>query len=409
MKTLRKLYVATGILLFLNSVTGISQDWPQWRGVNRDDKVTGFIVPAQWPGELRQEWKVSVGPGDATPALVNNRLYVFTRNGETEILQCLDAGTGKLIWKSEGYHAITATGPAAAHPGPRSSPAVSEGKIITIGIGGDIACYDAENGKLVWRNEDYKGAVPKFYTGMSPLVYSGVCVVILGGPDTGKFIAFDITTGKIKWETEGDGPAYGSPAMLNVDGNRQVVFQTQTKLTALDFSNGKILWEIPTPVGEGRVNNAASPMADGQKLFFTGMNNGVNAVEIKKTGNNFTVNKLWTNPDFSTAYNTPVLKDGFLYGISNKGRLFCIDIKNGKTAWSDDTPLQNFGSTIDVGSVMIALSSNDIFIVFKPDGKAFVRLASYKVSDNAIYAHPVLSGKRIFIKDSDSVICFTAD
>jgi outer membrane protein assembly factor BamB len=409
MKPLLKLFSAAGILLTVGLVTGKAQDWPQWRGLMRDGKVTGFKAPDVWPQQLKQVWKVSVGFADATPALVHNKLYVFTRQGENEILQCLDAVTGKKIWQSDGYQALVAEGPAVSHPGPRSSPAVSDGKIVTLGIGGDIACFDEATGKLIWRNEEFKGAFPQFYTGMSPLVFSGICVAHLGGPQAGQFVAFDLASGSIKWKTAGEGPAYGSPVIMTVDGTKQVVFQSQTKLVGLNFPDGKLLWEYATPVGTGRVQNAASPVVDRQKIYYTGLNNGFNAVEIKKQGDSFIVNKLWTNPDFSTSYNTPVLKDGFLYGLSNKSRLFCVNASNGQTAWSDETPHQNFGSIIDAGSVLVALSSISNLVVFKPDGKSYSQLALIKVSDNPIYAHPILSGNRIFIKDNESLILYTAD
>jgi outer membrane protein assembly factor BamB len=409
MKSFFKAFIAALVVSAISSGFAKGQDWPQWRGLNRDDKVTGFKAPPVWPQQLKQVWKVSVGLADATPALVNDRLYVFTRQGENEILQCIDANTGKGIWQSAGYPAVVATGPAASHPGPRSSPAVSEGKVVTVGIGGDVGCFDAQTGKLLWRNEEYKGEVPKFFTGMSPLISSGVCAVHLGGPQTGQFIAFDLASGNIKWKTAGEGPAYGSPALLTVNGSVQVVFQALTKLVGLNFSDGRLLWEYPTPVGEGRTNNAASPVIDNQRIYFTGLNNGVNAIEIKRQGSVYEINKLWTNPEFSTAYNTPVLKDGFLYGLSNKSRLFCINAESGKTAWTDETPQQNFGSIVDAGSVMVALSSISNLVVFRPDGAKYSPLAVIKVSDTPVYAQPVLSGNRIFIKDTDSLILYTTN
>ncbi len=231
----------------------------------------------------------------------------------------------------------------------------------------------------------------------------------MGGPSTGTFIAFDLATGAIKWKVEGEGPSYASPVLLTVDGSKQIIFQAQTKLVCFNLADGKQIWEQATPIGTGRVQIATTPVVDQNKVYFTGLNNGVNAIEIKKNGNAFSVSKLWTNPDFSTSYNTPVLKDGFLYGLSNKGRLFCINAANGQTSWTDETAYQNFGSIIDAGSVMVALTSNSNLIVFKPDGSKFTQLALIKVSDNTIYAHPVLSGKRIFIKDNDSLICYSTE
>src|SRR6516162_9540870 len=108
---------------------GTAQDWPQWRGPNRDAKATGFEAPKSWPKQLTQKWKVPVGDGVATPALVGDKLYVFTREGGDEIIRCLDAVTGKEIWQDK-YEAQGATGPAARFPGPRSSPTVADGKVL---------------------------------------------------------------------------------------------------------------------------------------------------------------------------------------------------------------------------------------------------------------------------------------
>lgn len=407
MKTIGRVFLLSVLILSMNMPSSQAQDWPQWRGINRDGKVTGFKAPQTWPQQLNQTWKVSVGFGDATPALVNNKLFVFTRQGDNELLQCLDAATGKQVWQSVNYPAVVASGPAASHPGPRSSVTVAEGKVVTVGIGGDIACFDAASGKLLWRNENFKGAVPQFYTGMSPLIISGICYAHLGGPQTGQFIAFDLTTGAIKWKVEGEGPAYGSPVLITIDGSKQIVFQAQTKLISFSLTDGKQLWEFATPVGTGRVQNATTPVVDQNKIYCTGLNNGVNAIEIKKAGNSFTVNKLWTNPDFSTGFSTPLLKDGFLYGLSSQSRLFCINASTGQTAWKDETPLQNFGSLVDAGSVIIVLTSNSNFVVLKPDGQKYNLVTLIKLAESSIYAHPILSGNRIFVKDNESLTLFT--
>ena len=397
------------IIMLIGMSAAQAQDWPQWRGTNRDGRVSGFKAPAAWPQQLNQDWKVIVGLGDATPVLVKDRLYIFSKSGDNEVLQCLDASTGKKVWQSDGYPATVITGPAASHPGPRSSPAFADGKIVTVGVAGDIACFDASSGKQLWRNEEFKGSVPQFFTGMSPLISGGVCYAALGGPQSGYFVAFDLITGAVKWKTAGEGPSYASPMLLTVDGSKQIVFQSQTKLVSLNTTDGKVLWEYATPIGTGRVQIASGPVIDQNRVYFTGLNNGINAIEIKKQGNEFTVNSLWKNPDFSTAYCTPLLKDGFLYAFTNNGRLFCVNAGNGQTGWSDDRAFQNFGSVVDAGSVIIALSSNSNLVVLKPNGQKMDQVMQTKVSDNTIYAHPVVSGNRIYIKDSDSLISYKVD
>ena len=128
--TNRSRVVMTVCVILMSAGCVFAQDWPQWRGANRDGKVAGFATPQQWPKELSQKWKVTVGSGNSTPALVGDKLYVFTRQGGEEVTLCLNAANGKEIWKDK-YAAQTVTGPASRqHSGPRSSPAVAEGRSL---------------------------------------------------------------------------------------------------------------------------------------------------------------------------------------------------------------------------------------------------------------------------------------
>lgn len=407
MKTVVRKSALSFLLLFLGIMVSNAQDWPQWRGVNRDGKVTGFNTPQTWPQQLKEDWKIKTGTGDATPALVDNKIYAFGKEGGDEVLQCIDASTGKQLWQSAGYPSAPTEGPAASHPGPRSSVSVADGKVVTLGVWGDLACFDASTGKLLWRNEDYKGKVPEWNTGMSPLIDGGVCYTHLGGPETGSFVAFNLATGAIKWKVDGEGPAYGSPVLMTVDGSKQIVFQSMTKLISFNLSDGKELWEFPTPTGEGRVTNATSPVVNGNIVYFTGLRMGFSAIEIMKHGDTFMPHKLWTNPDQSTDFNTPILKDGFLYALNSAGRLFCINASNGETAWLDTTPLQRFGSLVDTGKEIVVLSSNSAFVVFTPDGQKFQQVVYIRLDGSDYYAHPILWGNHIILKDTESLTSYT--
>ena len=140
------LLVSCCILVSSSFLSG--QDWPQWRGPNRDGKATSFKASEVWPKQLVQKWKVTVGVGDSTPALVGDKLYAFGRQGDDEVLQCLDASSGKMIWENKYPANHVVTGPPARHPGTRSSPAVADGKICALGVGGILSCLDASTGKV---------------------------------------------------------------------------------------------------------------------------------------------------------------------------------------------------------------------------------------------------------------------
>jgi len=381
----------------------LCQDWPQWRGTDRDGKVTGFKVPTAWPAELKQEWKVTVGSGDATPVLIGNKIYLNTRQGDQEVVLCIDAATGKELWKT-GYASVAVTGPSASqHPGPRATPAVSNGKIVTFGAAGILSCLDAATGKLIWRKDNPTNAYPAFFTGTSPLIVDGMCIIHLGKKDDGQVIAYDLKSGNEKWKWSGDGPSYSSPSVMTIDGKKLLIVITEKNIMALNLTDGKQLWQIATPVQQ-RFYNCASPYIDGQTIYLTGQGTGMKAIKVEKSGNDYTTKDLWSNAEIGAKWNTPVLKDGFLYGFTDQKRIYCLNAATGQTAWIDNAVNSDFSTIVDCGSVIIGLTSTDNLIVMKPDSKAYSEVIKYKVSETAIYAYPVISGNSIYIKDADALM-----
>lgn len=404
-------------LLALTSSTAPGQDWPQWRGPARDGKTESFKAPGTWPKELTKNWKVTVGEGVATPALVGGKLYVFARTEGAETTTCLDAATGKELWKDK-YDSMGASGPSSGFSGPRASPAVAGGKVVTFGVRGVLSCLNAADGKVIWRKDDFKNATPKFYTASSPLIADGLCIAELGGGDNpGGVVAYDLANGNEKWKWTGDSPAYGSPVLMTVDGTKLIVALTDTKIVALTVTDGKPVWETPFAV-QGRGYNAATPIVDGQTLIYTGSGRGVTAVKLEKKGDGIAATDLWKNTDNSVMFNTPVLKNGLLFGLSAGNDFFCINTKDGKTAWTAPSTHAaaseggggrrgmgrgGFGTIVDAGPVLLGLTPASELIAFQPTDKAYTEVARIKVADTPTYASPVPSGNRLFVKDQDAV------
>jgi outer membrane protein assembly factor BamB len=390
------------------SGTGLAQDWPQWRGSGRDGKVSGFNAPKTWPKELTQKWKITVGTGDATPALVGDKLYVFSRQGNDEVLRCLDAASGNEVWQDK-YSEDSVTGPDAAHGGPRSSPGIAGGKIVTLGVGGIVSCVDAANGKTIWRRNDFPGAVPRFHTAMSPIIVEGLGIAQLGKESDGAVIAYDLASGEPKWKWTGEGPGYSSPVLLTVGGTKMILTETAKSIVGIGASDGKLLWQAPY-APQGMAYNAATPIVDGPTVIFCDQGRGAKAVKIEKQGDTFSAKELWSNPENSVQFNSPVLKNGLLFGLSKRGNYFCINAETGKTVWTDSLGGRGgFGSIVDAGPVLLALTSKAQLTAFEPSDKEYTELASLKVSDKPTYAYPVLAGNRVFVKDQDSITLWTID
>jgi outer membrane protein assembly factor BamB len=401
-KTHRTRDVLVGCVLLLSTNGVWAQDWPQWRGPNRDNKVAGFTAPTTWPSDLTQKWKITVGLGHASPALVGDQLYVFTRQGGDEVTSCLDAATGKILWQDK-YMARAVTGATMAWlgPGPRSSPAVAEGKICTFGVAGVLSCLDAATGKLVWRKDS--NAWPTFFTRSSPIIVDGKCIACLGGRDKGEISAFDLASGAPKWTWTGEGPSYGSPVLMTVEGTSQIVTPTATSLVGIRLADGKLLWRVPF----ASRFNSGTPLVEGPTVIYSGFGVGTVAFKIEKPGDGFAATELWKQTLTTDLYNAPVLKDGLLFGLSARRNFFCINAQTGDVLWTDTTQRGDGGVVLDAGTVLLALTTDSQLVAFKPSNKEYVELARYKVADTPTWAYPIIARNRVFVKDRETLTLWT--
>ncbi|MGD1086641.1 MAG: PQQ-binding-like beta-propeller repeat protein, partial [Verrucomicrobiota bacterium] len=271
-----------------------------------------------------------------------------------------------------------------------------------------LTCWNAADGKQLWQKP--ATSWPRFYTGSSPVVVDGLCVAQVGGQNDGGVAAYDLKSGDEKWHWTGAGPGYASPAVMTVGGTKLVVVLTDKSVVGLTLADGKLAWQTPfAPMG--MAYNAATPIVDGDTLIYAGSARGIHAVKVAKSGDTFTTTELWTAADVSPQFNTAVLKDGFLYGLTQRSTFFCVNAKTGAVAWTDmtgkGTPT-GYGSVVDAGSVLLALTPTQLYVL-QPSDKALTQVASIKVADTPIFAYPVVSGNRIFIRDHDSLALLTVD
>jgi len=395
-----KIGVLVSLVLVLSAAGVRGQDWPQWRGPHRDNKVTGFIEPKTWPKELRQKWKVTVGLGESSPVLVGNKIYAFSRQGGDEVTLCLDADSGKELWKDNNGVASVKGPSAKLHSGPRSTPAVAEGKICTLGVDGVVSCLDAASGKVIWRKETK--SMPKFYTSTSPLITDGKCIVFVDG-----LTAFDLANGEPKWQWKGGEAPYGSPVLMTMDGTKAIVTPSTTSLAGIALADGKLLWEAKLPTG-GYQNNYSTPVINGHNVIYSvalkGSGSETMALKIEKKSGGFAAGEIWKSKLASDKYYSPVLKDNLLFGVSTDRKIFCLEAKNGEQLWTDSTKRGECGHVLNAGNVMLALSSDAQLIAFAPSNKEYKELASYKVSEKTgnegPWSCPIVAGNRIYVRDN---------
>lgn len=393
------IFVAGGILF---TGCGPSADQSGWLGPNRNGVITGFEMPDNWPDELTKVWQVEVGLGDASPVLANDSFFLSVMQDSTEMVLCLDAKDGQVIWETSIQKSPEIVNGAKTHPGPRSTPAVQNHRVYLLTTTGSVICLDARQGEVLWKNDAYEDLVPRFLTSASPLLVGGLCVLHLGDHDDGVVVALDQQTGSIAW-TYGKKPCtYSSAATLADD---KLVIQSETSQVGLSLE-GELLWEIPTPTKRGYYSSP-TPVVHDHEVYITGQGYGTSKYELKQVEGKWEPDSLWTNEEFGTSYNTPVYKDGLLFGTEAlRGYVFCLDAETGTTCWADTVKRHRFASMMDLGEVMLTVATNKMAVFFEPTGDAFHSFAEYQVAESDNYTFPVVEGNRIYIKDEKTLICW---
>lgn len=410
--SLKSLLLSTAVLC---SSISLRADWPQWRGPNRDGLVKNAAIPATWPKALKEEWKVTVGIGHASPVEANGKIYVFARQGEKEVLLSLDATTGKENWHYDDLPLDYEMHEAArGHgKGPKSTPVVSNGVVYTLGISGVLSAHDANTGKLKWRREfskDYPKTSPLFGTATSPLVDSGLVIAHVGGHDKGALIAFDAQTGATKWSNTMDGPGYASPIIVTLAGTRQIVTFMQKDLVGVDFASGKLLWKLPSKTQYDENINTIVPYKD--TLIFSREEQGLAAIRLTKQGAEIVPQQLWVNKDAELYMSTPVLQGNLLFGMTarQKGQLYAVDADTGKTVWQSPGRIGENAAILNLGGKAILFLTNEAKLIVQPaDAKTYAPVAEYTVASSPTWAHPLILGKRILIKDQTSLISLVVE
>jgi outer membrane protein assembly factor BamB len=358
---------------------------------------------------LTRRWNVEVGTGYATPLVVGDRLFVFTRQGGNEVMTALDAASAKVIWRTS-YAAPFKMNPATAPhgPGPKSTPTFAANRLFTLGISGIVTAFDASSGRQIWQRPA-DPVEPLYHTAMSPLVVGNQMILHVGGHDNGALTAFDVSTGQVRWRWNGDGPAYGSPQLFDLGGTPQVVTFTQKNFVGVSLEDGKLLWRRPfvTPSN----TTSQTPILYKDMVIQMGRDNGVTAFRVAPGGGEWTTTDVWRTADVSSHMSDAVAVDNVLFGLShlNSGQYFALDLDTGRVLWRSE-PRQAAHAAIErAGNTIVSLEDDGELVVIRLNREKFVPVARYKVATSDTWTPPVLSGNRIFVKDVSSLTLWTID
>ena len=387
-------------------------NWPQWRGPNRDGAAPAFRGPASWPEKLQTKWKINVGEGHSSPIFGEGKIFQFARPEGRETLSAIDPASGKILWTQSYDAPFTMNVAAWGHgKGPKSTPVYANGSVFTFGISGILSAVSAADGKLLWRKEfskAFKNTSPDFGVAMSPVVWEGLLIAHAGGDKGGALTAFDVATGEEKWRWAADGPAYASPVVGVFDQVPQLIAFSQKSIFAVNVKTGQLLWQLnyQTPWEQ----NSVTPLLVNGTLIISGLDAGVKAVKPLLRNGAWTCETMWETKTASFNMNTPVLaRDGLVVGFShkNKGQMVALDPKTGAIEWSGKPRMGDNAAIVTGAGVVLVFTTESEMIVLREDAKKYEPLRIYTVADSAVWAHPLPLESGIVVKDAKTLAFLT--
>ena len=378
--------------------------WPGWLGPERNGWVPDFQPPARWPAKLKRGWQVEVGSGYGSPLVAAGRVYQHARQGNEEVLWCLDLQSGRVIWRSAYTAPFKIGGGGERHgKGPKSSPVLADGRVFTMSITGSLTAWDADSGTQLWsRNYDsqFQKSHPYWGASTSPIVDGRRVIVHFGTDKQGALTALDVATGKEIWSLGKDGPSYSSPLLAELQGVRQVVEWNHRALVGVESQTGRKLWEFPFP-HVGSDQNMPTPAVHNGRILLGGENRGMHSLEPNLSDGVWTVKRVWQQKQVALDMSSAVINDDLLYGFSHygRGRLFCLDPNTGKVLWQGPGRTGRNVMFLSIPNHIVALINNGKLNVIRAQGKQFETLASYQVAPGETWAPPVLLPGAILVKD----------
>jgi outer membrane protein assembly factor BamB len=406
---MQRLTSLTVLLLFSGLAT--AGDWPQWLGPFRDGSSKEKVAP--WKEAPKVLWRHPTGEGNGAPVVAAGKVYFFAKvkDKEEEEVTCLDAKTGKHVWRTAYPRGSIVTLFGA---GPRSTPVVADGRIITYGITGLLTCFDAEKGTQTWQvdtRKEYSPAKLAFGAACSPLLAGRNVLVNVGG-EGASVVAFDSATGAVAWKSQDDPASYSSPIHIRQGAADEVVFLTGKRLLGLNPAEGSLFWEFP--LVDKLFESSTTPQRMGDILVASSITYGSIGLKLETQDGKPAVKQAWKDARLTCYFSTPVAvgKD-HMYMVTgsdplafkHEATLRCVETTTGKEVWSKTPVGEYHASLLRTGDdKLLFLDDGGNLMLLEPNTKEYKELARSKVCGKT-WAHPALADGRLYVRDEKELIC----
>lgn len=379
----------------------IGNEWSQWRGPHRDGQVVG----ATWPTDLSEQhlsekWTVPLGRSYSGPIVSRGRVFVTeTKDDKFEVVRALDRQTGKQIWETQWEGSMKVPFFASANGSwIRATPAFDGERLYVAGMKDVLVCLDASTGDILWKRDfvaDTGSPAPDFGFASSPLIHEDFIYVQAGA----SFAKLDKLTGEIIWQTLKDGggmfgSAFSSPVFATIAGVPQFVVQTRTKLAGVSPEDGAVLWSQEITAFRGM--NILTPTVIGDTIFTSSYGGRSTLLNVSREDSSWNVTEAWNHK--SQGYmSSPVVIAGHIYLHLRNQRLVCLDATTGEERWTTK-PFGKYWSMVTNGDKLLALDESGELLLIQASLDEFKLIDRRTVGDNA-WAHVAIVNDEMFVRD----------
>ncbi|MEZ6090039.1 MAG: PQQ-binding-like beta-propeller repeat protein [Pirellulaceae bacterium] len=430
-------------VLLLFPTICIGEDWPQWRGPNRDGQWNAEGIVDELPdGQIPLEWSIPIGPGYNGPTVAEGRVYVMDRqvdgNKQTERVLCVDSGTGQKIWEHV-YEAAYSIGYTA---GPRASVTIDSGRAYAVGAMGYFHCFDASTGKILWERDlqrELNIEMPIWGIAASPLVFDGLVIQQIGGGDKACMVALNAANGTEVWRSLDEKAGYASPIVIQQKEQPVLVCWTGESLSGLNPKTGNRYWSHAMPPSRMPIG-IVTPVYDRQRLFVSSFYDG--SLMVTAPTDALTSQKIWraVGPDeqhtsvdsVQTAgglltdgpfgihimIGTPIVDGDYIYGFDSYGEFRCLEASTGRRVWEDLTIVPKLrwgmGHMVrqgdrtwifnDQGELMIAKLSPEGIDVLSRGQLIETTTVQLNRRNGVCWSHPAFAEKSIFARNDNRLV-----
>ena len=404
-----------------------ADDWPQWRGPNRDGvwSESGIIAEFDSP-DIALKWSVPISSGYSGPTVSNGLVYVSDRVVEPEEIErvhCFKWQTGERIWSHEYACPYEGVGYQA---GPRASVLVHDGFAYSLGATGILICFEARHGEIVWERDlktQYEIRMPNWGIAASPVIENDLVIVQIGGKDA-CLVAFDRKSGAERWKSQSDDASYSAPNVIDQAGKRVLVCWTGERVLGLSPADGELYWEQDYKFEKWPIG-IADPVVNRDRLLVSEVHKG--SLLLGLSDAKATVDRIWhrrkkdvgANAALHCLMSTPYIVDEYIYGADSEGVLRCLRLDSGEQVWQSESAVpRNRWATIHMvrnADRTWLFNERGELIIAKLTPKGFNEISRARLiaptteqlrrRDGVTWSHPAFAYGHVFARNDKELVC----